>query len=750
MVTPMQLRVARYRIAALLAATLLVACRGSFNPLAAGTAPPAPQDASDAAHRVHFEAVGPTRMYDSLPTSGKVNAYAVSPRDPKTMYTAGGRGTGLETYSSAGVLRTSDAGRSWTRVMDGLTDSSGVSSSAVNALWIDPRDASLLVAASEYDGLFRSTDGGTQWSSVYRTSGATQLVEFEGALFAATAAGILVSNDAGATWNVQLAATRDVQPRAFGAVEGAHGQAFYAGMSDGSIWRFSRGVWTNVGKLPYHKHTGTDGSQPDVHQIAVDPLTPSTLYASSNDGAWDQDLHASTDGGKTWNTVLARVYYSDGLGTQAIAYSRVHPHQLYVGADGYMYYIAGDGSPNPQVHNAAYLSVIDVRDIWTLPNGSDDACWVASDQGLDYEPTCSKYDYGHFNDTVVSAAAAIGLARRFTVSPDGTRLLTSLQDFGSHSTSDGGKTWTLNNNLYEDGFNELRPGDSNVCYAYDEAWGLSVSADGCVRYASLQNGILPSRLMTTPIAFDPANPLKMYVISGPNVNLGFPGPKGVYGSSDGGSTISRLRWPFVWAGAIVVDQRYGPHILVSDLAHGKSSISMTGDGGKTWTKATGVPSTPFWYAITISPVDGHVVLASSVDTKNDVFVLRSTDGGRSFTRVATVVNAPLLRARADREHRLQRGGVEHVRESESATPEAFVYSPERAIRYNQRITHGVPDVAITTLRGAYLSSDNGSTWHRLDAGLVAHSFWEIRWLNGYLYLASDGQGILRSTAPVQR
>ena len=85
-----------------------------------------------------------------------------------------------------------------------------------------------------------------------------------------------------------------------------------------------------------------------MHQIAVDPLVPSTVYASSNDGAWDQDLHASTDGGKTWHSVLAKVYYSDGLGTQAIAFSRVHPHRLYVGADGCMYYIAGDGSPNPR------------------------------------------------------------------------------------------------------------------------------------------------------------------------------------------------------------------------------------------------------------------------------------------------------------------------------------------------------------------------------------------------------------------
>lgn len=737
---------------ALGALVALTGCRAGAGALGAGALPVGTRPGMEGATvpAVRFDAIGPTHMSDGLPTSGKVNAYAVDPNDPNIMYMAGGRGTGLETYSSAGILRTADGGKTWTRVVGGLTDPSGVSSSVVNALWLDGSHPSTLLAATEYDGLFRSTDGGTTWSNVERTTGATQIVSYAGALYAATAAGILISKDDGGTWSVQLAGTPAVRPRAFGAVEGSKGDAFYAGMSDGSIWHLAGATWSKVGQLPYRKHTGTDGSEPDVHQIAVDPLVPTTLYASSNDGAWDQNLHASTDGGKTWNTVLAKVYYGDGLGTQAIAYSAVHPHQLYVGADGWMYDIAGDGSPSPKVHSAANLSVIDVRDVWTLPNGADDACWIASDQGLDYEPACSTYHYGRFDDTVVSAPSATGLARRFTLSPDGKTLLVSLQDFGSHYTRDGGATWHLDNTLYEDGFNELRPGDPNVCYAYDEASGLSASTNGCASYAVLQKGILPSRLMTSPIAFDPRNPLEMYLASGPNANLGFQGPKGIYESTDGGATIARLAWPFRWPGAIVVDKQNGSHMLVGDLAYGKSSISMTDDGGKTWTKSVGVPKTPFWYAMTISPANGRVVLASSVDAQSNVFVLRSTDAGRSFKRIATIVNAPLLRGRADGFSRLQRtGGEVGSHASRSGSSQAFVYSPARAIAYNQRVTRGVADVALTTLRGAYLSTDDGSTWRRLDGQLVAHSFWAIRWLNGYLYLASDGQGILRSTAPVQ-
>ncbi len=116
-------------------------------------------------------------------------------------------------------------------------------------------------------------------------------------------------------------------------------------------------------------------------------------------------------------------------------------------------------------------------------------------------------------------------------------------------------------------------------------------------------------------------------------------------------------------------------------------------------------------------------------------MLRSTDGGKTFKKVSDVVNAPLIRGKAELEGRLviekRRHGRGDNEEAGESQGQAFVYSPEREIRYNEDVKKGTPDVAITTLRGAYLSSDNGSTWQRLDGGLIAHSFWGIRWVKGY-------------------
>lgn len=727
-------------------ALLLCACRGSTNEaLPAAPTLPGSQQSIAVAAALRFMPIGPTHMTISgLPTSGKVNAFAQDPANPKVLYVASGRGTGLETYSSAGLFRSTNGGASWQPLVNGLTDPSGLVSSTINAVWIDHENPSTVLAASEYDGIFRSTDRGSSWHNVFRTTQATQFAEFDRIVYAATAAGLLRSNDDGASWSVAIDGTTKRHPTAFGATS----HALYAGMSDGSILRFLKKGWMTVGKLPYDHSTGTDGSTPAVHQMAVDPTVPTTVYASSNDGAWDQDLHASANGGRTWNTVLKQRYADYGLGTQAIAFSTVHPHTLYIGSDGVLYTIQGNGTANPTAVQAAALTVVDLRNIWTTPNGPDDRCWIAADQGLDNVPACS-LPGSVPNDDVVSKTINTGLARHFVLSPDGRTLLTSLQDFSSHLTTTGGGDWDENPNLYEDGFNELRPGNPLICYAYDEASGLSLSTDGCRTFPKNRVNAVPSRLMTEPIAFDPNNPRIMYLASGPIMGIGFPNaPKAVFKTMDGGNTITQLTWPFAAPGCIVVDQRNAGHIIVGDLKGGRSSLAVSFNGGKTWQRSTGVPATPFWYSVSILPTNNKVVLATNVDAANNVYVLRSNDAGRTFTRTAVVTNAPLIRGHIDADRRERRHSDVDA-DSKRSEPAAFVYSPVREIRFNQQVTQGTADVVVTTLRGAFVSADLGQTWSRLDGGLIAHSFWGARWRNGYLYLASDGQGIVRSTAPVQ-
>jgi photosystem II stability/assembly factor-like uncharacterized protein len=731
----------------------LCACRGgsggSALPAAGlpGASRPAPAAAGLGA--IEFKQIGPTHMTSGgVPNSGKVNAYASDPKNPNLMYLASGRGTGLETYSSAGIYKTTNGGKSWQAVVSGLDDTSGVVASVVNKLWMDPNDSSTLLAATEYDGIFRTTDGGASWTNVYRTTQATQFVAIGSKLYAAAAAGVLVSSDGGKTWSVSLSG---VQPGALAAASEKAGSTLYAGTTLGVVESFDGTAWRKLATLPFTPKTHTQGSTPAVHQMVADPLDEKHLYASTNDGLWDQTLFGSTDGGKSWVAVLKKQVYQYGLGSQALAFSVVHPHRLYIGGDGAFYYIDGTGA-QPRAYAAANLSIIDLRDIWVTGGKTDDTCTIASDQGLDKVPACSTPTHQP-QDSVVSSSIAMGLVRHFAISPNASTILASLQDFDSHVTFDGGKTWR-EWPFYEDGFNELRPGNPNYCYVLDEAAGLSVSADGCRTFAqptAAQSAIVPSRLMPSPIAFDPKNPLVMYLLSGPVEAPGINGVRAIFTTADGGTTFAKEPWPFAHAGTIVVDSHDGTHIIVGDLKTAGSTISTTFDGGKTWTKAKGVPPTAFWYTVAISPADGRTVLASSVDANANVFVLRSTDGGRTFAQTRVVTNAPALEGRidADRHPRIGPHAAAGPDDEAGGQPAAFLYSPAREIRYDQDQTKGVADVVLTTLRGAFISGDNGSTWHRIDKGTIAHSFWGVRWVGGYLYLGSDGQGLLRSNAPVR-
>jgi hypothetical protein len=61
-----------------------------------------------------------------------------------------------------------------------------------------------------------------------------------------------------------------------------------------------------------------------------------------------------------------------------------------------------------------------------------------------------------------------------------------------------------------------------------------------------------------------------------------------------------------------------------------------------------------------------------------------------------------------------------------------------------------PDVVLTTRFGAWISTDVGVTWQRVDHSSIAHHFIGASWNNGYLFLASFGEGAIRSKDPVQQ
>ena len=98
----------------------------------------------------HTVSAGTNVWTSNGPEGGYVRALAIDPQTPTTLYAG--------TYG--GVFKSTDGGGNWSTVNTGLT------ATGVYALAIDPQTPATLYAGTDGGGVFKSTDGGANWSAV--------------------------------------------------------------------------------------------------------------------------------------------------------------------------------------------------------------------------------------------------------------------------------------------------------------------------------------------------------------------------------------------------------------------------------------------------------------------------------------------------------------------------------------------------------------------------------------------------------
>ena len=188
-----------------------------------------------------------------------VLALAIDPQTPTILYAGGtpndcGSGLFIEEWFQGGVYKSTDGGSTWV----------GLTGGYVTALAIDPQRPTTLYAGEYWGGVFKSTDGGGTWSP--------------------TGAGPFMVN---------TLAIDPLSPNIIYAADafvGDEGFTWYGGVfksTDGGA------TWTGL-------------ASGDFGGLAIDPQTPTTLYAC---GIWLIDwqtgangVFESTDGGATWST----------------------------------------------------------------------------------------------------------------------------------------------------------------------------------------------------------------------------------------------------------------------------------------------------------------------------------------------------------------------------------------------------------------------------------------------------------------
>ena len=394
--------------------------------------------------------VGPTdiRLYSNQPYSGsgKMQAFAVDNQNPQTMYAGGGVGPGNSgPFTEAGAYKTTNGGTSWTAIDNGLADP------AVDTLWLDQGNPSILLAGTWSKGIFQSTDAGDSWSLVGAYGAVTEFLHLGSSLYAATAQGIAVSTDNGSSWTLIEPTSSPVR-----AITGENG-VIYAGLDNGEVLvqTSSSGPWNNV--------TPSGIGNTTVWHIAVNPTNADNAIVVERYST--PELYETTDAGSGWTTMSG-----PNCPVQYIVFEPSNASDLYAGCDGTGFQSTDGGGSWSPITGSGF----DIRLIVADEAGVTGNLLMGSDQGLFLRPAGSTTWQG-LTSSINSSSILYGLA------VNGSTLLTAVQDYSPINSFNGGASWQQlggsSPDIGEAGSVLINPGNPNDVYAFTTG-GFQISTDG--------------------------------------------------------------------------------------------------------------------------------------------------------------------------------------------------------------------------------------------------------------------------------
>ncbi|MBJ6724765.1 putative Ig domain-containing protein [Geomesophilobacter sediminis] len=559
------------------------------------------------------------------PYGGGIRGIAIDAATPSTVYAVGG----------AGVYKSTDAGASWTGINTGLTGHN------INVVVIDPTTPSTLYAGSGVgDGtVFKSTNGGASWAP------------------------------AGTTLHYSSIHSISVNPTDSNSV--------YAGTDEGVFKSEDAGQhWTHL------------TLQFSVSSVAIDPATPTTLYA----GSMGQGIYKSLDGGTSWTLTDFPV-----LWVNRVVLDRSTPSTLYVGTSGYGIYKSADGGAS-----------------WT-----------------------KLFDDGGINLSVTDIA----------VDPVSPAMLYISTLAGPYRSANGGQTWThlsagatFPSAVATDGTG------SGTVYLGDSYEGMRKTVNGGDSWVPINTGLNSTNIHV--IALDPASNGTVYaggengaayqgsVVNGwSRIDIGSGGafsgnvtsmvaapttPTSLYAGTAGGGLYKRTTdgsaWSYVSSG--FADQHvYGLALDPTDptkiYAGSLAGVYKSTNAGAGWTQKTNGLTNTLVYSLAVNPSNPADLYAGTGDG-----VFRSSDGGENWNQLPFPSNVTVLALALDPANSTIYAGTTGLYKStDSGGTWTLLQSGTRfnAILIDPR---NRSFLYAGTDTGVLVSTDAGATWSPLGTALT--------------------------------
>ena len=591
-------------------------------------------------------------LRDQMPTTS-MGALALDPTDPNVIYA----GTGEANYAhhsryGLGIFKSTDGGDTWTQLGESTFAGRCISRIVINPQ--NPQTVYVALAraggfpalsaakghpsANGPVGVFRSDDGGTNWTQLaggLPNQAATDLA-FEpnnpnvlyagiGHIFGATENGIYKSSDGGSTWNklagglptasvgrISLAVAPSQPSRVYTLIthscdaNGGNGGTLGAFRSDNSGTS-----WTALPQLgsvqsSYGWYLSVVTVQPTNANVVF--MGGLDLYRSSNAGAswantapphvdqhaaaWDASgrlvigddggVHRTSDLGNNW------IGFNDGLGiVQFYAGLSTHPTNTD--------YIIGGTQDNGSNRRS------NATQDWLELFGGDGG-WTQLDQMntqrifVEYQGSGNLYGSvdggGSFNFTGsgISTADRNCFQPPYLINPTNSQRML----YGTHRvyrSTNGGSSWTALTGDLSGGNGAIRtlamaPSDPNTVYAATTDGRVLRSSNGGTTFTLVATGVSGWQRTMRQIFVHPTDPLTVYLA------VGAFGQSQVRRSTDGGQNWVALdaTLPDVPVNTVAVDVRGVFPVIYAGADDG---LYQSIDGGANWhTYGTGLPHVP--------------------------------------------------------------------------------------------------------------------------------------------------------------
>lgn len=609
--------------------------------------------------------IGPALM------SGRINDMETHPTNPRIIYagTAGG-----------GVWKSNNAGTTFNSIFDDYCQSIG-------AVALDPNspDKVIYVGTGETwtrnsvsigDGLYKSTDGGTNWKKlgfdkserianiIINPNNSNEVyVAVLGALWSdSEERGVYKSSDAGATWEKILYIDQRTGCADM-AMDPNDPNVLYA-----SMWEFRRTGWsfesggdksalyksTDGGKNWNKIHNGFPKGQLGRLAIAIAPSDSNVLYTVIEaEEASKKGLYKSNDAGNNWE----QLNNDFGITVRPFYFSRIvvdprNPDVVVKGGLGGS--ISRDGGKTfkglGNMHSDIHDIVFDIND--------SDRMYVGTDGGV----------YRSWNGgTTMEIVEGLPLSQFYHVSVDNEEpynIYGGLQDNGSWygpSSSSGGinaRDW--NSIGGGDGFRVLKHPTKNIIYSEMQGaanvWRYDAENNLVKTVQPLpQKGHAKLRFnWNAPMAISAHQPDRFYM-----------GSQFLHRSEDMGDTWTIISPDLTTndknkqqqedSGGLSMDNSGAEnHTTIFTIAESPldqnilwvgtddGNVQVTTNGGKTWTNTitnvSGLPANTWVYHIEASSHDkatAYAVFEGHTSGDMTPYTYKTTDYGKSWTNIIT-------------------------------------------------------------------------------------------------------------------